>query len=115
MAMAQRAAVVIGINYTDFPPGAQSDVSEKAGLNPLRYAEADAQDMADELKAAGYDVVLLTGPAATQRAIINTIVRQRKIAGSDGFLLIHFSGHGDIDPDDPSTAYLLPVDADPES
>src|SRR5690349_20450323 len=112
--MAQHTAVVIGINYTQFPQGLASAVTEKAGLNPLRFAEADAEEMAAELEAAKYKVAFLSGTAATHRAIVDTIVRQRRVAGPDGFLLIYFSGHGDVDPDDRQIAYLLPVDADPE-
>jgi tetratricopeptide (TPR) repeat protein len=114
-AMPNRAAVVIGINYDSLPPGVHPDATKSAGINRLHYAEADARAVAALLTDAGYDVKLLTGAAATQRAIVNTIVQQRRAAGPEGFLLIHFSGHGDVDPDDPQTAYLLPADTDPDA
>ncbi len=108
--MAGRAAVVIGINYETQIEGSGS----RAGLTRLRYAEADARDVAAELTAAGYDVRLLLGAQATQRAIINAIVQQRRVAGADGLLVLHYSGHGDVDPDDEQMAYLLPVDTNPD-
>jgi tetratricopeptide (TPR) repeat protein len=102
--MAQNAAVIIGINY---------DVGgARPGLPPLRYAEADARAVAAILEPAGYAVALLLGAAATREAIARAIPRQRRAAGADGLLLIHFSGHGALDPDDPHVSYLLPADTD---
>ena len=113
--MPNRAAVVIGINYDTLPPGVHPDATKSAGINRLHYAEADAARRGGAADRCHYDVKLLTGAAATQRAIVNTIVQQRRAAGPEGFLLIHFSGHGDVDPDDPQTAYLLPADTDPDA
>jgi uncharacterized membrane protein len=113
MSAAKRAAVTIGINYDRFPAEVDRGVQTRAGLNRLQFAEADAQDLAKELESAGYDVVRLTGPAATRRAIIDAILRQRQAVGADGLLLVHFSGHGDVDTD--GNAYLLPADADPQN
>ncbi len=107
--MAGRAAVVIGINYETQIEGSGS----RAGLTRLRYAEADARDVAAELTVAGYDVRLLLGAEATERAIRRALTAQRRVAGIDGLLVVHFSGHGDVDPEDEQTAYLLPVDTDP--
>jgi hypothetical protein len=111
MSSPHRAAVTIGINYDRFPPDVDRLVQTRAGLNRLQFAEADAEDLAQELESAGYAVVLLTGAAATRRAIIDAITRQRQAVAPDGLLLIHFSGHGDVDAD--GNAYLLPADADP--
>jgi Flp pilus assembly protein TadD len=108
--MAGRAAVVIGINYETQAGGG----STRAGLTRLRFAEADARDVAAELTVEGYDVRLLLGAQATERTIRSALTAQRKLAGADGLLLVHFSGHGDVDPDDEQTAYLLPVDTDPD-
>jgi tetratricopeptide (TPR) repeat protein len=108
--MTGRAAVVVGINYET---GAESG-GTRAGLTRLRFAEADAQAVAAELETAGYAVRVLLGAAATRSAIINAIVQQRRVAGADGLLILHFSGHGDVDPDDEQMAYLLPVDTNPD-
>ncbi len=113
--MAERVAVVIGINYTHFPAGVPGEAATRAGLNALRFAEADAHDMAATLQASGYDVVPLLGSDATRVAIIDALRRQSRAAGDTGLLLVYFAGHGQIDPDDPDTAYLLPVDADPQN
>jgi hypothetical protein len=113
--MAERVAVVVGINYTHFPAGVPGEAVTRAGLNALRFAEADARDMAATLQASGYDVAPLLGIAATRVAIIDALRRQGRAAGDTGLLLVYFAGHGQIDPDDPDTAYLLPVDADPQN
>jgi uncharacterized membrane protein len=113
--MIHRVAVVIGINYTHFPEGTPSDTATRAGVNPLRFAEADAQEMTATLQTSGYDVLTLLGQGATRRAILDALREQSRKAGQDGLLLVHFSGHGEVDPDDGDTAYLLPVDADPHN
>lgn len=113
--MAERVAVVIGINYTHFPGGVPGEAATRAGLNALHFAEADAREMAATLQASGYDVAPLLGIAATRVAIIDALRRQSRAAGDTGLLLVYFAGHGQIDPDDPDTAYLLPVDADPQN
>lgn len=114
--MPGRAAVIIGINYAkpDLPSSMSADMQGRAGLNPLRYAENDAVELAAELESAGYDVISLLGLAATRHAIINAIIEKRRAVGKDGFLIVHFSGHGDVDDRD-EAAFLLPVDADPAS
>ncbi|HUS15922.1 MAG TPA: caspase family protein, partial [Chloroflexia bacterium] len=76
--MPNRAAVVIGINYTQFPPGTAADTQTRAGMNALRYAEQDALDMASTLRQGGYAVTSLTGPTATRRAIIDALQKQAR-------------------------------------
>src|SRR4051794_37294383 len=93
--MGQRTAVVVGINYDKFPKGINAQQRQRAGLQPLHYAEADATEMAATLEQAGYKVVALTGAAATRVAILAALEEQRSAAGPDGVLLFHFSGHGD--------------------
>lgn len=112
--MPGRYAVVIGINYRNFPATMDQEVQSRAGINALNYAEADAEEMAEQLNADGYDVVKLVGPAATRVAIINALRTQSRNAGPEGLLLVHYSGHGALDPDDHELAYLLPADADPQ-
>jgi uncharacterized caspase-like protein len=101
--MAQRCALVIGINYT------------QSRSSTLHFAESDAAAMADTLKEADYSVVTLLGEAATRRAIIEALRSQSSHAGSDGLLLFYFAGHGEVDPSDSDTAYLMPADADPDA
>jgi effector-associated domain 1 (EAD1)-containing protein/caspase domain-containing protein len=108
-----RVAAVIGINYTAFPAGVAAEAQNRAGLAALRYAEADATALAAALQGAGYAVETLLGAAATRPAILDLLRRQARAAGSGGLLLVYFAGHGQVDPDDAGTAYLLPVDADP--
>jgi hypothetical protein len=112
--MPNRAAVVIGINYTP-PPGDLAAPPPGARPTPLRYAEDDAKAIAELLDAGGYSVKLLIGAEATREAIVKALREQRSLAGTEGLLLIHFSGHGDVDPESNDTAYLLPYDADPET
>jgi tetratricopeptide (TPR) repeat protein len=107
------AAVVIGINYDKFPRSLLRNIQERARLGALRYAEADARDIAVCLEEANYSLITLLGAKATRRAIIDAIARQRRLIESDERLVIYFAGHGDIDEDD--IAYLLPVDADPNA
>jgi hypothetical protein len=112
--MSGRYAVVIGINYRNFPATMDQEVQSRAAINALNYAEADAEEMAEQLSADGYDVVKLVGTAATRAAIINALRTQSRNAGPEGLLLVHYSGHGALDPDDRELAYLLPADADPQ-
>src|SRR5207248_4741228 len=74
----------------------------------------DERDVAAAQQESGYDVVTLLGVEATRDAILDALYTQREKVGEEGLLLVHFSGHGQIDPKDPNTAYLLPVDADPQ-
>ncbi|HKP54976.1 MAG TPA: caspase family protein [Chloroflexia bacterium] len=112
--MPGRYAVVIGINYRNFPATMVEEAQSRAGINALNYAEADAEEMAKLLEADGYDVVKLIGPTASRNNIIDALRDQSRKAGSEGLLLVHYSGHGAMDPDDHELAYLLPADADPE-
>jgi hypothetical protein len=112
--MADHVAVCIGINYDHFPSGTPGAAAVRAGANALRFAEADARDVAAALQESGYEVITLLGVAATRDAILDALYTQREKVRDDGLLLVYFSGHGQVDPQDPNTAYLLPVDADPQ-
>src|SRR5689334_470105 len=116
--MPGRFAVVIGINYQNesLAPSLAPEVAERAGLNPLQYAEADAIDVAAVLRNEGYAVETLIGAAATRRAIIDIIEQQSDAGRNPGDLLVvYFSGHGNVDRYRRPVAYLLPADADPQS
>src|SRR5690348_9471407 len=112
--MAQRLAVVIGINYESLSPTLPPpEEADRRGLNPLRFAEADAQAMANLLRDQGFDVLPLLGADATRRSIVSAISRRNKAArAKDDLLVIYFAGHGEVDEDE--RAYLLPVDFDPD-
>lgn len=112
--MPGRYAVVIGINYRNFPATMDQEVQSRAGINALNYAEADAEEMAKMLEADGYDVVKLVGADASRNNIIDALRDQSRKAGPEGLMVVHYSGHGAMDPDDHELAYLLPADADPE-
>ena len=112
--MLDRFAVVIGLNYTNFPSGVSTETASRAGMNVLRFAEADAEAVAEVLRVAGYNVECLLGATATRKAIIAALRRQSLAANTEGLLLVYFAGHGDVDPHNPDIAYLLPADADPE-
>jgi tetratricopeptide (TPR) repeat protein len=116
--MSKYAAVVVGSNYQHAPGNGANTNGGPVAPNPLRFAEADAQAMADTLKAAGYDVAALVGADATRARIITTIQQKRRALDPDGVFVIHFAGHGMLESDDPtdpdssSIAYLLPADVD---
>ncbi len=116
--MSKHAAVVVGSNYQRAPANGANPAGAPVAPNPLRFAEADAQAMADTLTAAGYDVAALIGPDATRAQIIRTIQQKRRTLDPDGVFVIHFAGHGMLESDDPndpdsdSIAYLLPSDVD---
>jgi hypothetical protein len=69
--------------------------------------------MSTTFRGAVYRVTTLLGAQASRRAILDLLREQARAAGPDGLLLVYFAGHGQVDPDDPNTAYLLPADADP--
>src|SRR5690242_15690070 len=99
----KRVALVVGINYDALPPGVPQ------GARLLRFAETDAQVMADALRASEYRVTLLQGAEATHDALLDAL--NTHTAGPHDLLLIYFAGHGGLDQQ--GHAYLLPVDADP--
>lgn len=51
-----RYAVVIGINYTNFPAGTGEDVQARRAQS-LKSAEASARDPAGILNEVGYEVI----------------------------------------------------------
>src|SRR2546429_635356 len=98
------AAVVIGINYNEFPPEVAVPAQRLNGPRPLRYAQADAQEMGDILFQAGYNVARVIGADATRSNIIAKIAKQRQLAVEEpkGRLVVHFAGHGLMVADDKS-------------
>jgi formylglycine-generating enzyme required for sulfatase activity len=76
---------------------------------PLKYAEADVQDLADLLKASGYDVDLLVGRQATQQAIDKKLKLITEKGESDGAVLVALAGHG-VQFEKDEDAYYCPYD-----
>jgi EAL domain-containing protein (putative c-di-GMP-specific phosphodiesterase class I) len=106
----QRYGVIVGINAA----------GPNAGVPPLRFAERDAQRLRARLTdapAGAFDpacVRLLTGAAATTRAV-KAALRDAALAMSPSdMLLVYFAGHAVMSPwlryDDP---YLVTADLDP--
>jgi Caspase domain len=84
----RRLAVVVGAN--DPAPGRQ----------PLRYAHADAQLMADTLERVGrfakQDVQTLLEPRpADVLAALDRVAREAQAAGGESLLVFYYSGHSD--------------------
>jgi WD40 repeat protein len=99
----KKVALIVGINKY-----------HHAALNkpaPLEFAENDAAELADELKKGGYEVVTLTGKAATRKAIRARLDALRKRPGEGGIFLVALAGHG-IQPEGSADAYYCPYDAD---
>lgn len=98
-------ALCIGINDYQY-----------TGIPDLRYAEPDAQAVANVLRDHyGFDtVVTLLGPKATKDQIVDALsdlMDGARVAKEDG-VLIYFSGHGQtVRAFEKETGYLLPVDA----
>jgi sulfatase modifying factor 1 len=69
----------------------------KDGLEDLQFAHKDADDLATELKKHDFDVMVLTGEAATHAAVergFRSFVRQASKLGKTDVALVAFSGHG---------------------
>jgi WD40 repeat protein len=97
-----KVALVVGINKY-----------HHADLNkpfPLEFAEADARDLADLLKKAGYQVTRLTGDQAKLDAIRAALERLRQVPGDGGIFLVALAGHG-IQPRASKEAFFVPYDA----
>jgi formylglycine-generating enzyme required for sulfatase activity len=76
-------AVLIGIN--DYP--------DNSGLVPLRFAEADARELAARLeRACGFKTTLLLGVDATREAIEDAV----EARGEGEVCLFFFAGHGQM-------------------
>jgi uncharacterized caspase-like protein len=95
-------------------------VHEHAGrlhLPDLRFAERDAEMLAELLKTLGYLVVRLTGARATHAAVLEAFTWLTGTTTADphpgSSFVFHFSGHGQLDPRNDEVAYLMLHDSDP--
>src|SRR5262245_16454823 len=82
-------ALLVGVNEYD-----------SRGLDSLKFAENDANDLADELRARGFSVFVLTGSSignsrATKKnieqALLNKVLTGRT---KDDVVLVALAGHG---------------------
>jgi formylglycine-generating enzyme required for sulfatase activity len=112
----KRVALLVGVNR--YRARAFAD-------RPLDYAEKNVNDLAEVLRAQGFEVHVLTGAVATRQAIDDALDVLLRGRAADDLVLIAFAGHGVQMPlvDDQrrlilddrgreqSDAYYCPVDA----
>ena len=86
-------------------------------LPPLRYAERDAEEIAALLTHLGFEVQCLLGTQATVSAVGEALTAMQHACATsphpESSFVFHFSGHGQMDPHDDETAYLVFYDTDP--
>jgi hypothetical protein len=106
-----RLALVVAVNRY---------LHEEAGryrLAPLRYAERDAEAVADFLGRSGFLVTRLTGERATVAGVRDAFAWLKGTTSADphekSCFVFHFSGHGQMDPAADDVAYLMLHDSDP--
>src|SRR5262249_34043043 len=106
-----RLAIVVGVDRY------KHNLGGRLSLQDLRYAERDADEVAGLLKGLGYSVVRLTGSAATRDSLLEAFASCQKTTSGDphpdSSFVFHFSGHGQLDPNDDESAYLILHDSDP--
>ena len=100
---ANELGIVIGSNY----------VGSKI-VHTLRGCENDANLVADALKASGYEVSLLAGADVTHRKIISAFKRANRAAGTNGLVLVYFTGLAYMDAKE-RCPRLVPHDAEIQS
>ncbi|MCM3872312.1 MAG: caspase family protein [Pyrinomonadaceae bacterium] len=109
----KRLALLVGVNIYQH--------QEKGDyiLNPLSYAEQDVLDMEALLMKSGFSVTKITGKDATYSSIKDAFkaLHQATLADPhpESCFVFHFSGHGQIDPGNNETAYLILYDTDPSA
>ena len=105
----KRLALVVGVNRY-----------KHAKLDPLEFAERDAEELAKLLGGQGYRVVLMTA-AEGQRDAKRLPTRQNidlqvkellKGVGRDDLIVVGLAGHG-IQPDGSAECFYCPQDANP--
>src|SRR5262245_33590550 len=100
VATAKKFALLVGINQY-----------QHGQLDKLDFAEADAKDMATLLKdKGGYEVVTVTGSAATKARIAKEFESLAQQGNARGIVLVGLAGHG-VQPEGSDEAYFVPFDA----
>lgn len=107
-AVKNRWAVVIGMSKYQF--------AEQGALEPLAFADKDAKDFAETLKAQGWSpdhVQVLTNEQATKQNVTYALETWLRRAGPEDIIVLFWAGHGWPDPEDPSLAYFACYDSKP--
>jgi hypothetical protein len=100
----RKFAVIIGVSQYQF---------NDAGLNNLRYADADARAVRDFLlKPEGgsfkpSDIVYMENSNATTEAVRDSLTRLLRRAGPSDLVFIYIASHGSPDPYDRRKLYFL--------
>ena len=97
-----RALITLGLIALTFPTWAADKYAlligvtkyDHAGMSALKYPENDAKALGELLQSGGYEVELLLGPAATQKAILEKIEALRKKGTAEGVIILGLFGHG---------------------
>ncbi len=98
---AKKYALLVGVNKYDH--------AEMNRPDPLKFAEADVEELAAFLRASGYEVDLLTGPKATRQALAAAIKALAKKGNADEVALVGLAGHG-VQHEKDDEAYYCPFD-----
>ena len=100
----RKFAAIIGVSQYQF---------NDAGLNNLRYADADARAVRDFLlKPEGgsfkpSDIVYMENSGATTEAVRDALMRLLRRAAPNDLVFIYIASHGSPDPFDPRKLYFL--------
>lgn len=100
----RKFAVIIGVSQYQF---------NDAGLNNLRYADADARAVRDFLlKPEGgsfkaSDIVYMENAGATTEAVRDALMRLLRRAAPADLVFVYIASHGSPDPFDPRKLYFL--------
>lgn len=100
----RKFAAIIGVSQYRF---------NDAGLNNLRYADADARAMRDFLlkpEGGGFkasDVLYMENSAATSEAVRESLMRLLRRAAPNDLVFVYIASHGSPDPFDPRKLYFL--------
>jgi len=105
----KRLALVVGVNRY-----------KHAKLDPLEFAERDAEELAKLLGGQGYRVVLMTAAEGqrdpkrlpTRQNIDLQVKELLKDVGRDDLIVVGLAGHG-IQPDGSAECFYCPQDANP--
>jgi uncharacterized caspase-like protein len=102
-------ALVVGVNT--YP-------NSKGRFQNLKYAVADAEAVAQRLKALDFEVILLTEGRATKREIVTSLERIGKNSRPTDRIVFYFAGHGDTTETAATKlqrGFILPSNYDPDS
>ncbi|MCC7172324.1 MAG: protein kinase [Planctomycetes bacterium] len=91
------------------------DTYAKNGFAALKNAESDVAALRTKLEAMpweGWRITTLVGADATKPAILDALAKLIE-TDPDDRVLIYFAGHGERDPKDDKSGFLVPADGKP--